>query len=360
MPPPPSGPPPPPPPPGPLPPPPPPPGPPPPSPPPPAIPLIRPEIPGYMLVPGMAQQMGIASVGTFHKRFGDQGLLNNSGKVDGAWMRVFGSTHEQQWNSSIPSLSYQLAPKIDGQIWGLQTGLDLFATDNAVGQSRAGIFYTHTEGSGTVYGNTLAAYGVRDGKFLLQGEGIGGYWTFVGDAGWYLDAVTNYTWLRGGASSDRKIGAAIDGGAFAASIEAGIPLAITKGWTIEPQGQVIAQRISPGSTNDQFSRIDYGSFNAVTGRLGVRMENNTVISGMPWQTFVSVDLWHNFSSTADVIFNDRNVIASLGGSSLGVRGGASVKVTSNISAFGAIEYTTNVDGEMRRGIGGNAGFRFKW
>lgn len=86
------------------------------------------------------------------------------------------------------------------------------------------------------------------------------------------------------------------------------------------------------------------------------MENKTVISGMPWQTFVSVDWWHNFSNTANVTFNGRKVVASLSTNSLEVRGGASVNIT-NISAFGAIaiEYTTNMGGETRRSIGGNAG-----
>lgn len=91
----------------------------------------------------------------------------------------------------------------------------------------------------------LPAYGVRNGKFVLQGDGIGAYWSHVSHSGWYLDAVTTYAWLHGGTSSDRGIGAATDGGAFTASLETGIPFAISGSWTIEPQGQIIAQHISP-------------------------------------------------------------------------------------------------------------------
>ena len=86
----------------------------------PPTPIIRPEIPGYLIVPGMARQMGIATLGTFHQRRGDQSLLTGngtttaafamagpqgdqtlsgrSGPPPAAWGRVFGGSREQQWS----------------------------------------------------------------------------------------------------------------------------------------------------------------------------------------------------------------------------------------------------------------------
>ncbi|WP_225705654.1 autotransporter outer membrane beta-barrel domain-containing protein [Bradyrhizobium cenepequi] len=329
-------------------------------PPPPPTPLIRSEIPGYVLVPAMAQQMGVLSVGTFHKRVGDQALLNNFGEVNGAWMRGLGETREQQWSSTIAGINYQLAPKIDGHAWGIQTGLDLFASDNPAGQDRFGLFYTHAEASGTVYGNTLAINGNRSGSLALQGDSIGGYWTHVAPNGWYVDAVTMHTWLSGGASSDRRFGAGAYGTAMIASLESGVPFSIAPNWSLEPQGQVIWQRVSFNDTSDAFSTIDYQSFDAVIGRLGLRLENTTLVYGTPWQSFVSVDVWHNFSRTANVIFNDRNVATALGGTSLEVRGGLSMQLTATVAAYGSVGYTTNLNDETLRSVGGNVGVRVRW
>ena len=241
-----------------------------------------------MLMPAMAQQMGVASVGTFHKRSGDQALLNNFGAVSGAWVRMLGEANEQQWSSTVAGINYELAPRIDGHLWGFQIGLDLFASDNAWGQDRFGMFYARSEASGTVYGNTLAVNGNRSGRLALQGDSIGGYLTHVGHGGWYLDAVGMYTWLEGSAASERGFGVGTDGHAVVASLEGGIPFSINPNWILEPQGQIIWQRINLDDTRDPFSTVNYQGFDALTGRLGLRLEGNMLVDEIPWQSLVSM------------------------------------------------------------------------
>jgi len=308
----------------------------------------------------MAQQMGVESVGTFHKRQGDQTLLNNFGTVSGAWLRGLGGTHDQEWSSAIAGLNYQLAPKIDGHFWGIQAGLDLFSKDRAWRQERFGLFYTHIEAKGTLYGNTLAINSNKSGRLALQGDSIGGYWTNVGNNGWYLDAVTMYMWLDGSATSERGIGASSNGDAVIASLEGGAPFPVGRSLTLEPQAQLMWQRVDLGDARDPFTTIDYQSFNAFTGRLGLRLEADTLVRHTPVQPFISADLWHDFSRTANVMFNDRNVATAIGGTSLELRGGVSAQLTTNIAVYGSLDYTTNLNRETRRSIGGNFGIRIKW
>jgi autotransporter family porin len=313
------------------------------------------------MVPGMVQQMGITSLATFHKRQGDQFLLNNFGKVNGAWGRVFGEMHDQQWGSTIAGLNYQLAPKFDGHVWGVQVGLDLLGKEHADGsQDRYGVFYTHTGANGDVSGNILARIGAPAGRLALNGDSLGAYWTHVGVTGWYVDAIAMHTWLGGAATSDRNIGANVDGSVFAASIEGGYPVPLIGALTIEPQGQLIWQRIGLDDTRDPFSTIDYGDFNTLTGRLGVRLEHNRRVDGVLWQTFVSADLWHTSARTDVVIFNDRGVATGLGGTSLELRGGMSMQVSARLGVYGAVSYTTSLDREDRQSVGGNLGFRTRW
>lgn len=332
----------------------------PPSPPPVQTPLIRQEIPGYVMMPAIAQQMGITLAGTFHKRRGDQFLLDSPGIASTVWMRVLGQMQDQRWNSKVAGANYQLAPEFDGSLWGAQVGLDLSSYESAWGQGRLGVFYTHARTSGTVYGNTLAIDRNLSGRLELQGDSVGGYWTHIGQAGWYLDAVGMYTWLSGSASSRKGVGVDTSGSAFVASLEGGAPFSITRGWTLEPQAQIIWQRVSFENTSDPFSAIDYRSFDGFTGRLGLRLEGNAVAYGLAWRPFISADLWHNFSQTSNVMLNTTNVATAIKGTSLELRGGVSMQLSENVAAYGTVNYTTNVCGEMQRSVGGNLGLRVRW
>src|SRR3546814_9996074 len=80
---------------------------------------------------------------------------------------------------------------------------------------------------------------------------------------------------------------------------------IGDGWWIEPQGQIIWQRVRLDDRVDPFSTIGYPRFDAFTGRLGFRIEGDTITANRPWQYFGSVDLWHNFSQTVKMQFNDK-------------------------------------------------------
>lgn len=314
-----------------------------------------------MLAPAMAQQMGIASLGTFHKRRGDQSLLDNLGVASAAWMRVLGEAHDQTWDSTVGGVSYQLAPRFDGRLWGFQVGLDLLGFESDWGQDRLGLFYTYTDSRGTIYGNTLAINGNRSGRLSLEGNSVGAYWTHIGQSRWYLDAVVMHTWLDGHAKSDDAMGADLDGTGLTASLEGGMPFRINGNWAIEPQAQLIWQRIRFDDTSDLFSTIDYDSFDSLTGRLGARLEGNMAASSRtPWQSFVSADVWHNFSETADVKFNGRNVGSEIKGTSLELRAGLSVRMTENIGGYASVGYTTNLGGEDRESISGDLGIRIRW
>ncbi|GGC17987.1 hypothetical protein GCM10007205_28730 [Oxalicibacterium flavum] len=329
--------------------------------PPPETPLIRPEIPGYVLGPAMAQRGGIVTLGTFHERRGDQSFLDSAGANSNVWVRALGGKHDQRWSSTIGDSGYQLAPKIESRMWGLQIGSDLFVrNDEDGGEDRAGAFYSHTETRGTVFGNTLAVEGNRSGRLTLNGDSLGLYWTRVDSSRWYLDAVAMYTRFEGNAWSDMNVGAKTRGDAIAASIESGIPFPLNGTWTLEPQGQLIWQYVDFKDTRDPYSSIDYRHFDAFTGRLGLRLENNTLVGGRPWQSFVSADVWHNFSKKSNVRFGDTNISTELDGTSLELRGGMTMKWADNVDAYLSIGYMTDLGGEKQRGVSGMAGVRIRW
>lgn len=337
---------------------------PPPDPPPPTgpeTPLIRPEIPGYTIAPAIAQQMGLAVLDKFHARQGDEFLLNSNGKVSGAWGRIFGQTSDQSWTPAIARLDYQLDPKFDGRIWGLQAGFDLLSQRNDDGtHDRVGLFFAHSGANGDTIGNVLAEMQVQAGSLDIDGDTLGAYWTHISPFGWYLDSVAMATWLRGDAGSDRGIGADLSGYGLLGSLEGGYELPLGGGWVLEPQAHIIWQRVDFSDTHDPFSSIGYDAFDSWTGRLGLRLEGNTVLNGMPMQPYADVNLWHDFGADYSVVFNDRAVVTGTEGTSLEFGVGLSAQVTSETSLWGGIKYATGVDGPSGEGLGGTLGLRTKW
>jgi len=324
-------------------------------------PLIRPEIPGYTIAPAIAHRMGIAALDKFHARQGDQSLLNSYGVVPGAWGRGFGQSADQERSSSIVGHGFQLAPEFDGHIWGLQTGFDLLGRENGDGsQERLGLFYTHMEARGDITGNILAGNHLNAGDLELDGDGIGAYWTHVGSTGWYIDTVGMLNWFDGEADSSYGAGADISGNSVLLSLETGYPFALSGSWTLEPQAQLVWQRVDLDDTHDRFASIAYGAADTWMGRLGLRLESDTTMNEVPVQPFVDINLWHNFSSSYTSKFNDGSLETQMESTSLEVGAGVSTRLSANVSAYAALHYATSVDGDDNRSLGGNIGLLIKW
>ena len=152
------------------------------------------------------------------------------------------------------------------------------------------MFYTHAEASGDISGNVLGLVELDAGTLDLDEDSIAGYWTHLSPGGWYVDVVAKYAWLNGSSQSNRGIGADLDGDSIAASIETGVPFVIADdGWTIEPQAQLIWQRIDFDDSSDAFSpRSGMKRSNSTTGRLGARLERSVGAR----LAHLGVNLWH--------------------------------------------------------------------
>lgn len=327
----------------------------------PQIPLIRPEIPGYTIAPAIARGMALAAVNTFHARQGAEYLLTSRGRFPGGWARLLGESADEAWSPSISGLEFQLAPKFDGRILGIQVGHDIWANFNGDGsQDRAGFFYAHTDGSGDAIGYTLATPENNSGNLRLRGENAGVYWTHIDPAGWYIDGVAMATWFNGDATSYRGIGADLSGNALLASLESGYTIGLIGAWSLEPQIQIIGQRIELNDTQDPFSSINYGSYDVWTGRLGMRLQSDFVVNGFPIQPFAHANLWQTFSSQYDVVFNERTVVTGTEGTTLELGAGLSARLTTDVSSYGRISYSTGLAGPDEGNLGGSAGLRFQW
>ncbi|MCQ8872848.1 autotransporter outer membrane beta-barrel domain-containing protein [Mesorhizobium sp. LMG17149] len=315
--------------------------------------LYRIEVPVYSALPPVAEHLAMTTLGTFHERRGEQSLLSNT-ELSPVWGRIFGQDSKMAYSGTV-------SPSFDGTLFGLQAGFDLFGRETASGQTdRAGLFVAYASMNGDVRGQALGWDNLSVGSMDINGTSVGGYWTRIGQGGWYLDGVLMATFFGGDATSSRDIGIDVGGTGVTASLEGGYPIALGQGWTLEPQAQLVWQQLSLDDASDRFASVSFDTDGNVTGRLGARLQGETTINGMALQPYLKANIWHDFGGTSHVNFDTTDISTEGRSTSFEFGGGVIAKVTDKVSIFATGDYTTNLGGDERRILEGNLGFSVKW
>lgn len=316
--------------------------------------LYRVEVPVYSAVPPVAKHLAMTTLGTFHERRGEQGLLSADTDLQPVWGRIFGQDAKMDWSGTV-------SPSFDGTLFGLQAGLDLLGRETASGSvDRAGLFIAYGSVNGDLRGQALGQNDLAVGKLDVTGTSAGGYWTRVGNQGWYLDGVLMATFFGGSATSSRDVGIDVGGTGVTVSLEGGYPIALAPGLTLEPQAQLIWQHLSLDDTKDRFASISFDTDSGVTGRLGARLQGETVINGTPLRPYLKANIWHDFGGADTVNFDATSITTESRSTSFEFGGGVVAEVTDKVSIFATGDYTTNLGGDRRRILEGNLGLSVKW
>ena len=320
------------------------------------IPLYRLETGLYSVLPPLLREMGTASLGTFHERHGEQRILAGQGGIRATWARLVGQSHQQHWKGDAHS-------GFDGDLVGIQAGLDLYANADDSHRDQFGLFVGRTRAQGNVTGLAIGWENVAVGRTRLDDKHLGAYWTSVGSAGGYLDVVVMQSRYDGDATSSRGLGIDFEGDGTTASLEVGKPMLQfgESAWWLEPQAQVIWQRSSLDDAQDRVSPLRFSSDNAWTGRLGVRLSGDYDIAGYGWQPYFKLNYWQVLDGQdridfgGDVIRNDQDSRA------LEIGLGVVARFNANVSAFAVADYTRDLESDAqkeRKVIEGNIGLRY--
>ncbi len=319
------------------------------------IPLYRPEVALYAAAPLVARQLGLLTIGTFHDRQGDQSLLTDANTRSGAWARAFGQSTRQQWSG-------QVSPSFNGSLFGLQSGVDLYAWADPSGhQDRLGFFAAYGRASGSVRGFAGGFENAPVGSLGIDATSIGAYWTHIGPSGWYIDAVAMQSWYNGSPSSITGLSARGEGTGQTLSLEGSYPIALGANLTLEPELQIIYQRTDLDDTRDLVSTVTYGASDAFTGRVGGRLQGNFPNGSTLLQPFLKANVWHTFSGYDSVTFAGTDIIGTRRmTTALELGGGVVARVSKTVGLFAAASYMTSLDNRQRETIQGNLGLRVSW
>jgi outer membrane autotransporter protein len=319
------------------------------------IPLYRPEVPLYAAAPGVARQLGLQQIDTFHDRQGDQTLLTGEGTLPAAWGRAWGgnSTLHQQGAADAG---------FDGALYGVQAGHDLYASRETNGaRNHYGILIGFAHAAGDISGFALGTPDLDAGHLSVDAYSIGGYWTHVGASGWYTDALLMGSALSVEPLSRDGIDTGTHGEAVAASLEAGLPMALTNSVTIEPQAQLVWQHLALDDLNDGASNVTFNRGNTVVARLGMRLQGHVEVAGAALAPYLRVSVLRAFGSDDRATFAATTVIGSeVGQTAAQLDAGMVARMGKRASLFATVNWATNLGGSHLRSIGGNAGARWTW
>ena len=319
------------------------------------VPLYRVEVPVYAAIPGVARQLGLLQIDTFHDRQGDQSLLDESGTVPAAWARAWGG-HD------VLSESGTANPQFDGSIYGAQAGQDLYADRTASGhRNHYGLFVGFARATGDVDGFALGTPNLDAGHLSINTYSLGGYWTHIGPGGWYTDTVLMGSTLTIDPRSRDNIGATTHGTSISGSIEAGLPVPLNATLTVEPQAQITWQHLSINDLNDGVSSVTFSDGNTFVGRFGVRLKGHFESAGVDWQPYARISVLRAFGASDSATFGSATAIGTQVGQTAGQIGaGVVAKMGKSASVYATVNWQTNLGGSHQRTVLGDAGVRWAW
>jgi outer membrane autotransporter protein len=353
-------------------------------PPPPGIwPIIGPELATYGVVQPIARQMGLTTLGTLHERVGDAAAdaaclnatfdsvaITKAAPVSdncrqAVWGRLFGQQIDNHYQAFAD-------PRAGGQVAGIQTGIDVWRGSLIPGHSdTAGLYFAYGNGNvrvdGLVTNAAATAYILQHtGSLNLNAYSFGGYWTHYGPTGWYIDAVLQGSFYQGDAST-QFASLPTNGTGFTSSLEAGYPIPLPwfgPRFVLEPEGQIIWQRVSFDDANDDLGPVALGTTSGASGRLGLRGKwtiNDP--EGRVWQPYVLANVWRDWGANVNTMFGIDSVPLLEQAMRLEFAGGLSAKILPGLSLYAQAGYqfaVSDTDGGRRDGVKGDFGLRYTW
>jgi outer membrane autotransporter protein len=259
-------------------------------------------------------------------------------------------------------------PKFNYDLFALQAGTDIYRKESSDGSRDHGGAYV---AFGQIDGDVWHYTGVRAGRDTLQAWSLGAYWTHFGAPGWYIDAVAQGTWYDAKSRSSRSFASLKnDGFGLGASLEGGYPIALKPGWTIEPQAQLVYQRIWFDSANDGAATVKFSNVESLGGRVGARLiatwqetGEDVAADRRKMSVWLRANLWHEFMGKPRTTFSSADgpvpFHAALGGTSVEFNVGVTAQFTRAMSFFASAGYQAGFE-RNAQAYEGRAGVRITW
>lgn len=303
-----------------------------------ARPAVAPQVASYLTAPIALQYATITDLETLHRRLGevrdDRELSRDTGPGE-LFFRAYGGDFNYSTDRSFKNFGYAA----DGDYSAIQLGGNLFTARDDQGTWRFGA-------AGSMGWLNFSPDAI-DGKSKSQTDiyRLSGYATYQSQQGWYVDSILSAASYTGDVRTDAR-GKVLDlrGRSYAVSVEAGYPFALSDDFNLEPQLQVIAQRLRFDRRQDKDGLdVDIGTQNQVTGRVGARVTRpfNVDLGGVV-TAYVGADLLHGFVDGGTVTVGNTDFRTGKYGDSLRFTVGVNGTVSDKFSVYGEVSHMDDI------------------
>lgn len=316
-----------------------------------SIPWYRQDVPAFTLP---TSDSTLTSSFTANTVFEAQPL---SEAAPAAWERVYGRTSRQAETD-------YLASQFSGNSDSLSKGPALYTLHTGSGATqRVGLLGGQSQFQGNSNGilTTQTLADPRNDSFNLQGSSLGAYWSLTGAQGWHVDLTASGGRLNGYSRTDQGARQAAEGSAVTLSVEGGFPIGISENWVVEPQAQLINQRITLDTPNAGSGNASSSDLTSWSGRVGARLKGNYEIRGLPVEPYVRTNVWHRVNSGDTLSLGQVDKISSGRNSSTVELGlGLVARVSPTVSLYVSADFSNDVDDNDLNGLIGSLGVRMRW
>jgi outer membrane autotransporter protein len=315
---------------------------------------VAPQVPAYIAAPTALFDAGLQDISNLHSRLGEirRDVLAGGKGTGELFMRTYGGKHDYASNRSRADYGYDA----DFDYSAMQVGGNLFALDGASGVARFGI--AGTVGSLSYRPRHVAGGGSGD----LHTWSAAAYGTYLHASGGYIDGVVSAGAFDGDVSTRlRGRTADLEGTSFAVSIEAGYPIGVGAGLVLEPQAQIVYQRLRFDRTSDVDGFVvDLRDQGQLTGRLGARLSRDFAVGQDGLVTlYAKADVLHGLDSGGQIFLGDEFQLGRYGTAFEG-RLGVEVKASDRLSFHVDAAQRHEIGGHGVRGSSVNGGLRYRF
>ncbi|MEZ2297994.1 autotransporter outer membrane beta-barrel domain-containing protein [Variovorax sp. RCC_210] len=324
------------------------------------VPTYRNEVALYAALPEQVRQAGLAMLGNLHQRVGDDGAsgANTASPDQGyrqAWGRVISTDRTIGQSGTV-------SPTSEGRLTGFQAGTDLWADPNW----RVGVYVGQLDGTMSVTGfaGGLQNYGV--GSTDLRNQFLGAYATWKNDSGLYVDGVLQAGRHRYTALPTLGFASSGKGNSLLASIEVGQSFPLAENWSIEPQLQLVHQRVNLDDTGIVGALVQQNSHDGWLLRAGVRVKGEIATSAGLLQPYVRVNVYRSGSGSDVTRFVGpaayTDIATATGGTSTELAGGATLHLTQSTSLYAELGklWSSSGDARIKSGVNASVGVKVRW
>ncbi len=325
---------------------------------------LVPQAPTYINLPTAMLNAGFQDIDMLHRRLGElhddnPNALNRAAgeKTDGeAFVRIYGGMFDYNSNRNYNNYGYDF----DQNYVAVQMGANVYSHRNETAITRVG--FALTLGDMSMETNSPNIF-EGTSKAHVNTYSLQGYVTRQWDTGFYIDGVMSFGLFDGSVDSYARNGVGdVSGNSFAVGLEVGRPWHFAENWTLEPQAQLVYQRLSFDNQVDKDGIDVYmGSPQQVTGRIGARLtrafrtDENQLIT-----PYAKLNLIHGFMDDNRVVIGGSTFASGTQGTALQIGGGVTGTLNEHWSVYGDAAYQTSLSGNGFDGIVANAGVRYVW